>query len=356
MQRGVFYVIMNIMINITKPYKDDMIIPISVSLLNDELNIDVYEELLPLARKYTERFEGRYFSDEALNFLNENIDIEGYVRYDDALEYYIVFEGSDAVRSDTETVDIEKAEYTYDETEFEADVIKEEGQPASLIIKEGRIAAISAANYFIEDDDEEVELAVETLPDAEGGRVLITRLSAQAAREVEDLLAQGLAFEGGDDVPDLPVFTFYDLPRVATVGEAPEPDGAGAIVVACGGTSDIPVAEEAAITAEMLGNEVVRLYDVGVAGLHRLLSHERELSSARVVVAVAGMEGALPSVIGGLVSCPVIAVPTSVGYGASLDGLAALLAMLNSCASGVSVVNIDNGFGAAFQASCINHL
>ena len=168
MQRGVFYVIINIMINITKPYKDDMIIPISVSLLNDELNIDVYEELLPLARKYTERFEGRYFSDEALNFLNENIDIEGYVRYDDALEYYIVFEGSDAVRSDTETVDIEKAEYTYDENEFEADVIKDEGQPASLIIKEGRIAAISAANYFIEDDDEEVELAVETLPEFRG--------------------------------------------------------------------------------------------------------------------------------------------------------------------------------------------
>ena len=151
------------------------------------------------------------------------------------------------------------------------------------------------------------------------------------------------------------MFTYYDLPQLATVGEAPEPDGMGPVVVACGGTSDIYVAEEAAVTAEMMGNEVVRLYDVGVAGLHRLLAHADELAQARVVVAVAGMEGALPSVVGGLVSCPVIAVPTSVGYGASLGGLAALLAMLNSCASGVSVVNIDNGFGAGYQASLINH-
>ena len=187
-------------------------------------------------------------------------------------------------------------------------------------------------------------------------RVLITRLDADAAEELEGLLSQGLAFEGSDDVPVMPVFTYYDLPRLATVGEAPEPDGAGSIVVACGGTSDIYVAEEAAVTAEMLGNEVVRLYDVGVSGLHRLLSHAQELASARVVIAVAGMEGALPSVVGGLVSCPVIAVPTSVGYGASFDGVAALLAMLNSCASGVSVVNIDNGFGAAYQASLINHM
>ena len=187
-------------------------------------------------------------------------------------------------------------------------------------------------------------------------RVLVTRLAPEAAEELGALLADGLAFEGSDDVPDFPVFTYYDLPRLATVGEAPEPDGAGPVVVACGGTSDIPVAEEAAITAEMLGNEAVRLYDVGVAGLHRLLAHAGELAGARVVVAVAGMEGALPSVVGGLVPCPVIAVPTSVGYGASLGGLSALLAMLNSCASGVSVVNIDNGFGAGYQASLINHL
>ena len=121
-------------------------------------------------------------------------------------------------------------------------------------------------------------------------------------------------------------------------------------------SSDLPVAEEAALTAEFYGNEVDRLYDVGVAGLHRLLAHAEELAQAQVVIAIAGMEGALASVVGGLVSCPVIAVPTSVGYGASFGGVAALLAMLNSCASGVSVVNIDNGFGAAYQASLINHL
>ena len=128
------------------------------------------------------------------------------------------------------------------------------------------------------------------------------------------------------------------------------------MVIAAAGTSDLPVAEEAAVTAQFLGNEVVRLTDVGVAGIHRLLACADELARAQVVIAVAGMEGALASVVGGMVSCPVIAVPTSVGYGASFGGVAALLAMLNSCASGVSVVNIDNGFGAAYQASMINHL
>ena len=135
-----------------------------------------------------------------------------------------------------------------------------------------------------------------------------------------------------------------------------ERESLGKIVVATGGTSDLPVAEEAALTAETLGNHVVRLYDVGVAGLHRLLSHLDDLMSARCVVAVAGMEGALASVIGGLVDCPVIAVPTSVGYGASFGGLAALLSMLNSCASGCSVVNIDNGFGAGYLAGMINQM
>ena len=130
----------------------------------------------------------------------------------------------------------------------------------------------------------------------------------------------------------------------------------GNIVVATGGTSDMPVAEEAALTAEALGNEVVRLYDVGVAGLHRLLSHLEELMSANVIIAIAGMEGALASVIGGLADCPVIAVPTSIGYGACFHGLSSLLSMLNSCASGVSVVNIDNGFGAGYLASMINHM
>ena len=130
--------------------------------------------------------------------------------------------------------------------------------------------------------------------------------------------------------------------------------GRGSVVVATGGTSDLPVAEEAALTAEALGSAVTRLYDVGVAGLHRLLSNLEPLMSARAVVAVAGMEGALASVVGGLVDCPVIAVPTSVGYGASFGGLSALLSMLNACASGISVVNIDNGFGAGFLASRIN--
>ena len=217
---------------------------------------------------------------------------------------------------------------------------------------------------------EQIARIVASMLDAGQERILITRLEARAAAALEELLHEGFACEpegddgsGGADAEDadggtceLPVFTYYDVPRIATIGEAPVPDGLGSIVVACGGTSDIYAAEEAAITAEMLGNEVVRLYDVGVAGLHRLLSRYDELSRAQVVVAVAGMEGALASVVGGLVSCPVIAVPTSVGYGASLSGVAALLAMLNSCASGVSVVNIDNGFGAGYQASLINHV
>ena len=144
--------------------------------------------------------------------------------------------------------------------------------------------------------------------------------------------------------------------RIGLIGSMPAPNGIGKIVVATGGTSDIPVAEEAALTAEVYGNKVTRLYDVGVAGLHRLLAHLDDIMSASVVIAVAGMEGALASVIGGLVDCPVIAVPTSVGYGASFGGLSALLSMLNSCASGVSVVNIDNGFGAGYLASRINHM
>ena len=144
--------------------------------------------------------------------------------------------------------------------------------------------------------------------------------------------------------------------RIAVIGDQPEPDGIGPIVIATGGTSDIPVAEEAAITAETLGNEVVRLYDVGVAGIHRLLAHKEYIAQASVIIAIAGMEGALASVVGGLADCPVIAVPTSVGYGAAFEGLSALLSMLNSCASGVACVNIDNGFGAGYIASRINHM
>ena len=171
-------------------------------------------------------------------------------------------------------------------------------------------------------------------------RILITRLDAQSAKIVSE---------------ELPM-AYHEIPRAGVIGSIPEPDGIGRIVVATGGTSDIPVAEEAVFTSEFFGNEVCRLYDVGVAGLHRLLSHKEEIMSASVIIAIAGMEGALASVIGGLADCPVIAVPTSVGYGASFHGLSALLSMLNSCASGVSVVNIDNGFGAGYLASMINHI
>ena len=170
--------------------------------------------------------------------------------------------------------------------------------------------------------------------------VLITRMSREAA----DYAAERLPLQ------------YDEVSCVGIVGEIPEPDGCGKIVIATGGTSDMPVAEEAALTAEAFGNETVRLYDLGVAGLHRLVAHMDDIMSASVVIAIAGMEGALASVIGGLADCPVIAVPTSVGYGASFGGLSALLSMLNSCASGVSVVNIDNGFGAAYQASMINHM
>ena len=154
----------------------------------------------------------------------------------------------------------------------------------------------------------------------------------------------------------LPNAVFHDTARVITCHVAAPPPGKGTVVIAAAGTADLPVAEEAAVCATAMGNHVERLYDVGVAGIHRLLAVHDRLTAARVVIVAAGMEGALPSVVGGLVEVPVIAVPTSVGYGASLGGLTALLAMLNSCASGVSVVNIDNGFGAAAIASSINHL
>ena len=170
--------------------------------------------------------------------------------------------------------------------------------------------------------------------------VLVTRIDKAAAELISA------------EVP----MQYNALGRIGVIGTLPEPDGDGAVVVATGGTSDMPVAEEAAVTAEALGNRVVRLYDVGVSGIHRLLYNLEPIMTARCIVAVAGMEGALPSVIGGLADCPVVAVPTSVGYGASLGGIAALLSMLNSCASGVSVVNIDNGFGAGYLASMINHL
>jgi NCAIR mutase (PurE)-related protein len=175
---------------------------------------------------------------------------------------------------------------------------------------------------------------------ARGHALLVTRTDRSAYDAVAKV------------VPDA---RFHDQARIIE-RRVPVERGHGVILVAAAGTSDIPVAEEAAVSAEVMGNDVDRLYDVGVAGLHRLLAEQQRLQKARVVIAVAGMEGALASVIGGLVRVPVVAVPTSIGYGTSFGGLAALLAMLNSCATGVSVVNIDNGFGAAAVASGICHL
>jgi NCAIR mutase (PurE)-related protein len=176
---------------------------------------------------------------------------------------------------------------------------------------------------------------------AAGQSLLVTRTSMEAHRAV---------------AAQVPGARFHELARCITLDHAATAPGRGTILIAAAGTADLPVAEEAAVSAESMGNRIDRLYDVGVAGLHRLLKEHERLAAARVIIVVAGMEGALPSVVGGLVDVPVIAVPTSVGYGASFGGLTALLAMLNSCATGISVVNIDNGFGAAAIASSINHL
>ena len=175
--------------------------------------------------------------------------------------------------------------------------------------------------------------------------VLITRMDEEKAKIVVEVLnSRGIDCD-------------YDpISGACVVGEYPEASGIGKIAIVTAGTSDQKVAKEAAITAKALGNEVIEINDVGVAGLHRLTARIEEIREATVVIAIAGMEGALASVIGGLVAAPVIAVPTSVGYGANFEGLSALLSMINSCASGVSVVNIDNGFGAAYQASLINHI
>lgn len=175
-----------------------------------------------------------------------------------------------------------------------------------------------------------------------GENILITRLSKEKAEALLKRFSRGTYNEKGRTF----VYLSHEIER----------KGKGKILVISAGTSDVPVAEEAVVTCEIMGNEVERLYDVGVAGIHRLLYHKEKLFSARVIIVVAGMEGALPSVVGGLVDKPVIAVPTSVGYGAHFGGMAPLLAMLNSCASGVAVVNIDNGFGAGFVASLINRL
>ena len=174
-----------------------------------------------------------------------------------------------------------------------------------------------------------------------GSTLLVTRASDAAYAEVRAVA---------------PTAAYYRDAAIIALRQQDVTLGKGRVLIVAAGTSDLPVAEEAACTAELMGNEIDRLYDVGVAGLHRLLGERARLDAARVIIVVAGMEGALPSVVSGLVAVPVIAVPTSIGYGASFGGLAALLGMLNSCASGVSVVNIDNGFGAANIASLINHL
>ena len=171
-------------------------------------------------------------------------------------------------------------------------------------------------------------------------------LGTRASKELFDVIK-----------PVLPEAVYYELPRLIVLEKEPLPkDPDRKIAVITAGTSDVPVAEEAAVTAEVMGNEVLRIYDVGVAGIHRLLGRVDEIRTANVIVVIAGMEGALASVVGGLVDKPVIAVPTSVGYGANFKGLSALLGMLNSCSAGVAVVNIDNGFGAGRMASIINHL
>ena len=178
---------------------------------------------------------------------------------------------------------------------------------------------------------------------AHGGNVLATRATE------EQYAAVAAAFADHGPQPD-----YRPLARAIVLQRDRKPHGKGVIVVVSAGTSDIPVAEEAVVTAELMGNTVQHIYDVGVAGIHRLLAHREALAKASVIVVCAGMEGALPSVVGGLVGVPVIAVPTSVGYGAAFEGLAALLGMMNSCASNVSVVNIDNGFGAGYVAALIN--
>jgi pyridinium-3,5-biscarboxylic acid mononucleotide synthase len=185
----------------------------------------------------------------------------------------------------------------------------------------------------------------------------IAAIAERIASRGQALLVTRAQPEAYDAVRALvPAAVYHHEARAITLAQGEVAPGHGTILIACAGTSDLPVAEEAAVTAEVMGNTIDRLYDVGVAGLHRLLTEQARLQGARVIVVVAGMEGALPSVVAGLVRVPVIAVPTSIGYGASFGGVAALLGMLNSCANGISVVNIDNGFGGACMASMINHL
>jgi len=181
-------------------------------------------------------------------------------------------------------------------------------------------------------------------------------INAMMEQGKKNIMATRLTLEVAAELKKTHPIEYDPVSRIGVCLREPEPNPHGLVVVAAAGTSDIPVAEEAAVTAEILGNKVERLYDVGVAGLHRLLNYIEVIMSARVMVVVAGMEGALASVVGGLVACPVIAVPASVGYGANFGGLSALLTMLNACSGNVSVVNIDNGFCAGYISSLINHM
>lgn len=211
---------------------------------------------------------------------------------------------------------------------------------ASIDHHRGLRQGISEVIYGAGKTPEQIVKIARALKDKGQKTILITRLSGEKA----DCIKADIDMQ------------YFEMGNIGIIGEIPEPDTEGTILVVTGGTSDMPVAEEAALTCEVLGNNVKRVYDVGVAGIHRLLAHSEDIMRAKVIIAIAGMEGALASVVGGLADCPVIAVPTSIGYGASFGGLSALLSMLNSCASGVSVVNIDNGFGAGYMASMINHI
>lgn len=210
---------------------------------------------------------------------------------------------------------------------------------ANLDLQRRRRCGTGEVIYAASKTPEQIIKIAESLREKGQSPVLMTRLSKEAADEIRTKLE----------------LRYDEVSRIGIVGDIPVPNGHGKVAVVTAGTIDIPVAEEAVKTLEFLGNQVERIYDVGVAGLHRLLSKLDLLRSAQVIIAIAGMEGALASVVAGLTDVPVIAVPTSVGYGASFEGMTALLAMINSCAAGVSVVNIDNGFGAAYIASNINH-
>jgi hypothetical protein len=232
---------------------------------------------------------------------------------------------------------------------------------AKLDTHRGLRQGASEVIYGAGKSGEQIDRIARTLWQAGQKTILITRMNQEKADYLNDRNRKESeeaekTMPGQNSQPLVLPFTYDATSRIGLIGEKLPPRREGYILVATGGTSDIPVAEEAALTAEILGNNVKRVYDVGVAGIHRTLAHLDDIMGARVIITIAGMEGALASVIGGLASCPVIAVPTSVGYGTAFGGVTALLSMLNSCASGVSVVNIDNGFGAGYLANLINNM